>query len=175
MPKRLAALIVLIMVVAGLGAGCAPSHYKHQVPFDEADYAPYAGAGTAVITGTAVVTLKDGKTIAASNEFVFLIPGTAYSREWFENEILADHRIEGVDPRSLRATRSVTTDTEGRFTFSNVPPGDYYLTCSVAWENPSFNIRRLKVNKGLASTLAYATVRVGQGEQVSILVTRPIP
>lgn len=174
MPKRLAALIAL-MVAAGLGAGCAPSHYKHQVPFNEADYAPYAGTGTAAITGTAAVTLKDGKTIAASSEFVFLIPGAAYSREWFEHEILAGHRIEGIDPRSLRVTRSATTDDKGRFTFSNVPPGDYYLTCAVAWEDPSFDIRRLKVTRGRASTLAYATVRVEQGEQVSILVTRPIP
>src|ERR1700687_1180217 len=166
MPKSLAVPIALLVAV-GLGAGCTFSPARHQVPFNEADYAPFAIDGTAVITGTAVATLKDGQTITALNEFVFLIPGAAYSREWFEQEILAEHRIEGIDPRSLRFTRSATTDDKGRFTFSNVPPGDYYLTCTITWTVPSFNVRTLEVKRGVSSLLAYATVQVGQGEQTS--------
>ena len=61
-----------------------------------------------MIKGEAVATRKDGKTIKAAGEFVYLIPATAYSREWFEHAILAGHKIEGIDPRSLRITRTTS-------------------------------------------------------------------
>jgi len=159
----------------GLEAGCSLfqdwHQYHHQVPFNEADYAPYAIGGTAVIKGEAGVTLKDGKTIKAAQEFVYLIPATAYSREWFEHAILAGHRIEGIDPRSLRVTRVATMDNEGRSSFINVPPGEYYLTCTVTWTVPAFSVRSMEVKRGVASALAYATVRVGPDDQASVHVT----
>ena len=171
---RVATYLVWLGVL-GLGTGCSFYQvwfpYQHQASFNEADYAPYAIDGTAVIKGEAVATLKDGKTIKAVGELVYLIPATAYSREWFEHAILAGHRIEGIDPRSLRVTRTTSTDMEGRFTFINVPQGDYYLTCTVTWTVPSFTVRTMEIKRAGASTLVHATVRVGPDNQVSVRVT----
>ena len=82
---------------------------------------------------------------------------------------------EGGDPRALRATRSTTTDRLGRFTFTNLPPGEYFLTCEITWDVPSISIRSLEVKRGIKSILAYGRVNVGSGETVRIQVTRPEP
>jgi hypothetical protein len=159
----------------GVWTGCSLfepwQQYHHRTPFNEAELAPYALDGTAVIKGDAVLAFKDGKTTKASQEFVYLIPATAYTREWFEQAILAGKNIDGLDPRSLRVTRTTTTNNEGRFTFINLPPGEYYLICTIQREIPSLNIRSMEVKRGVARTLAHATVRVGPDEQATVHVT----
>lgn len=159
----------------GFGTGCSsflPSPpYQHQAPFNEAEFASYALDGTAVVKGDAILAFKDGKTIKASQEFIYLIPSTAYTREWFQHLVLAGKSIDGIDPRSLRVTRATATNNEGRFTFINVPPGEYYLICTILWEMPSFNVRSMEIKRGVARTLAYATVRVGPDEQATVHVT----
>lgn len=171
---RVAACLVWLRGV-GFGTGCSLfqpwQQYHHQVPFNEAEFAPYAFDGMAVIRGEAVVTFKDGKTINASQEFVYLIPSTAYTREWFQHRVLAGKSIDGIDPRSLRVTRATATNNDGRFTFINVPAGEYYLICTILWEIPSFNVRSMEVKRGVARTLAYVTVRVGPDEQAIVHVT----
>jgi hypothetical protein len=123
--------------------------------------------------GEAVVTLKGGEVKKGAEDMVFLIPATPYTREWFDQAIVREKTIAGSDPRSLRATRSTTTDRLGRFTFANLPPGEYFLTCDITWDVPSLNIRSLEVKRGIKSALAYAAVTVGPGATVRVQVTRP--
>jgi hypothetical protein len=166
-------LIFVTALILSVGSACAS--LTHQVPFTEADYLPYLEAGTAVITGEALVTMKGGEVKKGAEDMVFLIPATPYSSEWFSQKVVGEKLIEGRDPRALRATRSTTTDRLGNFTFTNLPPGDYFLTCEITWEVPSINIRSLEVKRGIRSVLAYGRVSVGSGEAVRVQVTRPDP
>jgi hypothetical protein len=157
-------------VILGLGNACAPT--PHHVPFTEADYVSYLDSGTGVIRGEAVVTLKGGEVKMGAEDMVFLIPATPYTREWFDEVIVREKTIAGPDPRALRATRSTTTDRLGRFAFSNLPPGEYLVTCNITWDVPSYNFRSLEVKRGIKSVLGYATVTVKAEEQAMVQVTR---
>jgi hypothetical protein len=164
-------LIFVTASILSLGNACAS--LTHHVPFTEADYLPYLEAGTGVITGEALVMLKGGEVRKGAEDMVFLIPATPYTKEWFSQRVVGEKIIEGGDPRALRATRSTTTDRLGRFTFTNLPPGDYFLTCEITWDVPSINVRSLEVKRGIRSVLAYGRASVGDGETVRVQVTRP--
>ena len=164
-------LIFVTALILGLGGACAPT--TRHVPFTEADYVPYLDFGTAVITGEAVVTLRGGEVKKGAEDIVFLIPATPYTKEWFDRAIVSEKSIQGPDPRALRAARSTTTDRLGRFTFTNLPPGEYFLTCEITWDVPSLNVRSLEVKRGIKSALVYAVVTVGPGANVRVQVTRP--
>lgn len=164
-------LIFITALILGLGEACAPT--THHVPFTESDYIPYLGSGTAVITGEAVVMFGGGEVKKGAEDMVFLIPTTPYTREWFDQVIVREKTMAGPDPRSFRATRSTTTDWRGRFTFSNLPSGEYLVTCNITWDVPSYNFRSLEVKRGIKSVVGYATVTLKAGEQAQVTVTRP--
>ena len=147
--------------------------YEHTAPLNDADYVAFLGDGTAMVSGEVMVKRRDGKIIHGEGFFMYLVPVTPYTQEWFEHAIVQDHKVGGVDPRSLRATRATTVGTAGRFQFPNVQAGKYYLICSIMQERQI--VRFLWVTEARpagADIKAYALVTVNAGEQVNVTVTR---
>lgn len=171
---RLGTAFIALAMCAELLGGCMSFSYSHTVPLNEADYAPYLSAGTATIAGTVSAKMRAGDISNGAESFVYLVPVTPYSTEWFEHTVVSSHSISGTDPRSLRVARSTIVGPDGRFQFSNLPAGDYYLSCTITRSIPPFRIWRFRlVSPSTERVDTYARVTVQSGEQAQVIVTRP--
>lgn len=108
--------------------------YQRMRSFDEAEYGPYAGKGTASISGQAFLKTRGGEVKYAAGEVVFMNPVTTYSKEWWTIAIQRGLPMSQADARVDAYARETTADGEGRFKFEGLQPGDYYVACSVSWE-----------------------------------------
>lgn len=134
--------VIVAALVAGALSSCASATLV--TPFDPAAAAFSERAGTAVISGQAFLRRNDGIVVYAAGSDVALVPKTAYSDERMQ-KIYGEGKISqatdlgvGVtftndDPRFARTVRTVIADGEGKFTFTGVPAGSYYLTTQVIW------------------------------------------
>ena len=171
--KKLAVFIAWA-VCAELFGGCVSLSASHKVPLNEADYAPYLGKGTAIIAGAVSIKMRAGDISNGAESFVYLVPATPYSTEWFEHAMIGGRSISGTDPRSLRAVRSMVVGPDGRFQFSNLPAGDYYLSCTITRSIPPFHIGGFRlISPSTERVDTYARVTVKAGEQAQVIVTRP--
>jgi hypothetical protein len=95
--------------------------------------------GTATITGQGFLRRNDGVVVYAAGSEVRLVPQTPYSNERFRSIYGAAKQsyfggtFKNDTPEYYDYTRTTVADGEGRFTFSNVSAGSYYLTTSVVW------------------------------------------
>lgn len=171
--KKAAAFIALAVCAELLG-GCVLLSDSHKVPLNEADYAPYLREGTAIIAGAVLIKMRAGDINNGAESFVYLVPVTPYSTEWFEHAMVSGRSISGTDPRSLRAARSTIVGPDGRFQFSNLPAGDYYLSCTVTRSIPPFRIGKFRlISPSTERVDTYARVTVQAGELAQAIVTRP--
>ena len=165
---------IALVVCAELLSCCMSFSYSHKVPLNEADYAPYLSQGTATIAGEVTAKMRAGDISNGAESFVYLVPVTPYSTEWFEHAMVSSHSISGTDPRSLRAARSTVVGADGRFQFSNLPAGDYYLSCTITRSIPPLRIGRFRlVSPSTDRVDTYARVTVQAGAQAQVRVTRP--
>lgn len=150
--------------------------YEHKFPLNEADYDAFLGEGAATVSGEVVGRNRDGKIVRSDAAFIYLVPATPYTREWFEQAIVQGRKISGADPRALRATRTTIVGTEGRFRFPGVPAGEYYLVCFITPERQPVRLLWVTEAKPSAGNInAYASVTVGAGEQVKVTLTSGNP
>ena len=174
-------IILMILMTGFLGACTLPDTlyhtfhgYAHKSLLSEQDTATSREKGTATISGEVSVKLRDGKIAHVEESFVYLIPGTAYTTEWFEHYLVRDHITIGRDPRAFWVTRATIVGSEGRFEFSNIPAGNYYLSCTVTLDLPPYRFLGVSISRpGTDAIKAYATVTVGDGERVKVTVARP--
>ena len=140
-PVSLAAVLVLILAVAGcaqierqvaLSSGIAPS---------EVEWARKSGANT--VAGTASMK-AGGTTHTCAGQSANLIPDTAYARARmtaiFGNDTrgtraasLGPVKFEKDDPLYVSSLRTTRCDASGSFAFPRVPDGVWYVTSSVKW------------------------------------------
>lgn len=157
------------LVLLGLSGCLTQTPYQRQAPFIEAEYKPYAVAGTGSISGQAFLKTRAGDVKYGAGNEVWLNPVTTYSTEWFENAVIPYRAITPPDRRTSDYARRTIADAEGRFKFERLPPGEYYAVCSIIWQYPG-GYQGSLVSTG---SIAYAKVRVGDGEQVAnVIVTR---
>ena len=152
-------LVAAVLILAAV-CGCAP--IERQTVFIEREYIPYGEEGTSSIVGQAFLRTSSGDVKFGAGLPVILTPVTSYSAEWFKVEILGGRRLAAGDPREMRYARSTICDAEGRFAFTNIPPGNYYLTCDIYWE----------IDDEWSGDTAYAIVEVGPDKSVKAIVTR---
>lgn len=108
-----------------------PPRVERKVVFNEAEYAPFAQGGDAVIEGALCVPLKDGSTKCLANTSVFINPVTSYSDEWYARAWAGRENLQIADERAFRYNITTQTDKNGRFKFENLKPGSYYVGAAV--------------------------------------------
>ena len=143
--------------------GCAKP-YERQAEFIQEEYAPYETAGTARICGQAYLSLDGGKQHVSSSDRVLLAPATSYTEEAFKVKVLNGRSMEDPDPKAIEFEQHTKTDAEGRFCFTKLPAGDYYVVADIVLPTSSKEHRE--------SQLAHAKASVKNAQNVYILVTR---
>lgn len=95
--------------------------------------------GKGGITGQAFLRRNDGIVVYAAGSEVSLLPKTPHTDEivskMFGSSRFAYTKVgfNNQDPRFIEYIKTTTADGEGRFTFSSLPNGSYYLITSVVW------------------------------------------
>jgi hypothetical protein len=132
-----------LVLTAGL-LGCVtvkPPQWNSVGDAADAEYAPYLKAGTSTLAGQAFLTQKGGGVVKAAGRTVTLDPATSVGNEWWTKAgKMYVHRYQTPpSPAFKKARRTTTADAEGRFKFSDLPPGKYYVRTEVTWEIGGYN------------------------------------
>lgn len=130
---------VLISAVAMSALlGCSPATLVTTFDPTQAAYINDKGSGT--ITGQAFLRRNDGIVVYAAGSEVNLIPKTTYSDEriaaiYGSGKLsMFGRTFKNDDPEYYKYSRRTVANGEGRFTFTDVPDGDYYVTTQVIWQ-----------------------------------------
>lgn len=150
--------------------GCAPVAVQpiNRIPFPEDEYKQLASVGSATIKGQAFLKTRGGDVKTAAGNEVLLNPVTSYSNQWYEVSYLKNVPLTEPDPRLIQYVKKQVADADGRFTFENVPPGEYYVTTMVSWEAPVGYKGALVPQGGFVAR----KVTVKDGEKVEVILTR---
>ena len=133
-----------------------------RIPFPEAEYAALPTSGTGIVTGQAFWKTSGRYVIPAAREEVVLNPVTSYSDQWYTVVCAAERQMETYDQRLDKYVMRKTADDQGRFTFENVPPGEYYVNTIVRWQTGHRGVLRQQ-ERQLCKKI---TVKNGEGTQV---------
>ena len=166
--SRTALAIIYLSLILVPGCATPPAkRYERTAPFNETEYAPFAQAGSATITGQAFLKTRGGDVKLGAGDTVYLNPVTTYSIEWFNVNAISQLPITEGDPRAAKYHKQTVADGSGHFKFSNLAPGEYFLTCTITWEVPT--------GYGIAKTggTTYARVKVAAGENAEAVLQRP--
>lgn len=123
--------------------------------------------GDNTISGQAFLRRNDGIVIYAAGSVVTLIPKSPYTTERinaiYGGSKIAYRKVKFTydNPELQRWKRTVQANGEGRFVFSEVAKGDYYVTTTVSW----------KAGSAWQGGSLYAPVSVTSGESKDIVLT----
>lgn len=132
-------------ILASAAVACAPISVTLATAFDPAAHAYVSQAGTGRIDGQAFLRQAGGMVVTAAGETVELLPVTPYTTELLTALQTAEQQalLQGTtatignrDPRLEQYTRRTTADAQGNFSFTGLPPGDYYVHTEVRWLIP---------------------------------------
>lgn len=131
---------------------------------DEASF--FVVPGSATISGQAFVTVR--KTTQYSPRYpVRLVPSTSFSRGWiaaqFDNKKQGGYvSLAGLPSDDLKQfvtyTRVTQMDGQGRFSFTSVPDGDYFIIADVAF----------RLTGQLTKRKIYEAVSIKEGQDVEV-------
>lgn len=98
-----------------------------KVPFREEEYVAYSGAGTASLTGT-IIYFSGQKRTVGSGAIVRLIPATPHTVERMELTRQGSSLfLQAEDARLEKYVRQTSADEKGRFSFDQLPAGEYLV------------------------------------------------
>ena len=136
---RAGACLVLLLTVAG----CV---VEQKVAFED-EQSRFArrqiDKGTGRVTGYAFFHSRTGRTYTAAGDWVTLIPKTPYAEErmrilYGDGFTRSDFELKAVpgkpDADYALLTRREKADIHGKFEFTDVMPGRWYVVATVRWE-----------------------------------------
>ena len=159
-----------ILLVAVYFQGCAVPQIEptQRITFPVSEYNSLNREGTGIVNGQAFLKTRGGDVKTAAGEDVLLNPVTSYSNQWYEVAYIRNAPLTDLDPRLHDYIYKTIADGDGRFTFKNVPPGEYYLTTKVSWEAPVGYKGALVRQGGYISK----KITVVNDETIEIILTR---
>ena len=164
--KRLALtgiVVVLLSACASIGPQPQP-----RMLFPSAEYQALTRTGTGIVRGQAFLKTRGGDVKVSAGNAVILNPVTSYSMEWYEKSYVHGIPLVQADPRLSDYLRMQTADGSGRFTFKDVPPGEYFVTTRVMWDAPTGYKGSLQRQGGWITK----RITVNDGADVEVIVTR---
>jgi hypothetical protein len=154
-----------LLLLAALATGCAHATgpAARETSFNEQEYAQYAYAGTGTITGQVVVRGTEGQTQPAQGSQVSLNPVTSYSTEWWNRTVVGGLNLRSADEREQKYLRTAVTDAGGRFMFSDLPRGEYFVVAAL-------NTGAAAGSSGPGSSMVGQRVHVTEGGKVELVL-----
>ncbi len=142
--------------------------YQRKTAFNPSDYEPYNKPGNATITGQAYATLRGGSARYAAGKTVTLVPATSYTAEWIGQISQSKAAIAPADERFLKYEKQCLADDLGRFTFTGLPAGRYYLACPRFWDaRPNIGVIESIPRTGSALTMP-VELKDGEFKEVTL-------
>ncbi len=138
---------VLLCLFASVAVfGCASRAPIILPPLDEAEYRSFAAPGTAKVSGSAFLVTKGGDIKRGAARQVFLIPETSFltarmkaSDDWYPTFDWLG--FSGTDSETIAKawghTRIAVADVDGKFAFTKVPAGKYFIETQLFWQYSS--------------------------------------
>lgn len=156
---RLMPLLSLAGVAACASSPSPATPAPRRAEFIEAEYQPYLKPGNGVVAGQVLLHTLAGEVRYGAGREVYLNPVTTYSSEWWNESVVGGRELADGDARARQYERLEIADRQGRFTFSGLPAGEYYLLSlvpgDVAVGNPAGSEthgdrvgRRVRVSSG---------------------------
>lgn len=169
-PPRMLRIVLSVVVIASLATSCVPMRQPpaDRIPFPEAEYAALATKGTATVRAQAFLKTRGGDVKTAAGEEALLNPVTTYSQQWYDVSYVGGRDLKEGDPRQQPFIHRKVADAEGRFTFTDVPAGEYFVIARVVWDAPVGYQGALVQQGGWVAK----KIAVKDGEQVDVIVTR---
>lgn len=154
--------------------GCYTAPRPTPLPFEESEYAPYAGRGTSTIEGQAFLRTRAGDIKYAAGSEVDLTPVTKYSTAWWYQEVVGGKPVhpDAKDYRAGMYNKHTRADSEGRFTFDGLRPGEYFISTKLTWEY----LDPMGLPPGGSGAMLGARVRVDDAQRTKVVLesVRPV-
>jgi hypothetical protein len=156
-------IIVVVAVILGLPltfAGCSlregavraspPRFVKMQTKLDYSEHEPYAQSGENIISGQAFLKQSEESVVTCAGSRVLLLPATSYFRE------MIGHMVAGSEPRppekaypNLKGMiRRAECDPQGKFSFSEIPDGAWFVLTEVKAKPGGVLITEMMLSNG---------------------------
>tara|TARA_B110000483_G_C17908939_1_gene432312 strand:+ start:115 stop:621 length:507 start_codon:yes stop_codon:yes gene_type:complete len=158
----------IVLLILALVSCTTTREVIQRVPYNELEYVHFKEAGTAKVTGQAFLRTSSGDVKYAAGSRVSLVPVTSISNQWYyqwylvENHINPEKVVAKADTRHLAIKRRTQADGEGKFTFRNIPAGEYFINTSVVW----------KVDQNTVGGFISNKVSIEDGESHNFVITR---
>ena len=157
---------LFLLVAAAMLAGCATTPQQPRTAkYDPAEYAKYAGAGTAKISGQAFAKTVGGDVKFAAGNRVWLYPVTSMTTEWYQTAIVQGKPMQAGDQRMMEHSKMVLADGNGNFEFNRLPAGSYYVVSQVSWGVPTGYF------VSQTGAALHKKVHVSEGESLRVILT----
>ena len=134
-------LSLLLVVSAGCVAPTPPTPTTRPMPvevrgFDAAEVAYIREVGTNRIEGNAFLRQRNGGIVTCAGETVRLVPLGRFAKRYFRLRYVEQTpaTVDFFDAPSYNEhVRETRCDSDGRFSFTRVAPGDYFVETTVSW------------------------------------------
>lgn len=154
---------------------------EEESPFYEADFAAYAGDGTATLEGEAFLRMQSGNIKNCAGAQVLLAPATRYDLAVMGAFLFSrlDTALKRAGP-AAKYWRETQCDQQGKFLFENLPVGEWVVLTEATFEVVDQNrvLGNLTSGRGLAGGVAAinqaSTVQQGglMGRKVTVKANR---
>lgn len=156
------AMALLLFLTVGLLAGCV-SGPKLESVFNPGEADAINQSGFGAVNGQAFLKRSDGSVVYAAGSEIYLIPRSAYAdahMAYLFHGAKFNNTVEepSIEPAYLSMTKRTKADGYGRFTFSLLADGDYYLLTKITWKEG-------KVEAG-GNLMEFVSLNGGQTVQV---------
>ena len=153
------AMLWLVVAAGAAFAACTSSHVKGKEELTEQQSSAYLNGGTSTVEGQVLVQPASGPIQYASDSDVRIMPMTTESDNYVQSVVLAgDTTLPGS---SFRTPSWFTrADQAGRFRFTEMAAGSYYVLCPMAWVDGGERHKAIALGRAQVAAGATAQVQV---------------